>query len=191
MQNRTLIKRKAGKIRKIRKIHRFTGIYFLFFILLITITGLLLAWKKNADDVLSIPTHRGSTTDLSIWMPLDELKETGLNYYYDEFGRDKEVKIDRIDIRPGKGSLKILFEGSYYEIQIDGGTGEVLHSGYRVSDIIENIHDGSIIDRLLGSEKQIGKLLYSTILGLVALTYAITGFLLWYERRKIRKMNAR
>lgn len=191
MQNRALIRNKAGKIRKIRKIHRFAGLYFLFFILIVTITGLLLAWKKNADNILSIPTHKGITTDLSIWLPLHELKETGLNYYYEQFGTEKKVKIDRIDVRPDKGSLKIRFAESYYEIQLDGGTGEILHSGYRVSDIIENIHDGSIIDRLLKSEKQIGKLVYSTLLGVVALTYAISGFLLWYERRKIRKMSAR
>ncbi|MFW5644853.1 MAG: PepSY domain-containing protein [Bacteroidota bacterium] len=164
-----------------------TGLYFLFFVILITLTGLLLAWKKNTD-LLSIPTHQGSTENLSAWIPLHELKEIGLNYYYRQFGSKEDVKIERMDIRPEKGSLKIRYERSYYEVQLDGGTGEILHSGYRIADIIENIHDGSIIDRLLGSQMEVGKLLYSTFLGLATMIYALSGFLLWYERRKIRKM---
>ncbi|MFW5820136.1 MAG: PepSY domain-containing protein [Bacteroidota bacterium] len=189
MQNRALIRKKAGLIRKIRKVHKYTGIYFLVFILIITITGLLLAWKKNADHVLSIPTYEGVSTELASWLPLDELEAAGKEFFRKKFGDSKAAVVDRIDIRPGSGSLKILFKDSYYEIQLDGKTGEILHAGYRISDIIENIHDGSIIDRFFKNDVQLGKLLYSTLLGLVALTYAITGFLLWNERRKIRKMK--
>ena len=50
--------------------------------------------------------------------------------------------IDRIDLRPGKSVAKIRAK-SGWEIQIDTGTGDVLHVAYRRSDLIESIHDGS------------------------------------------------
>jgi uncharacterized iron-regulated membrane protein len=187
MQNRALIREKAKQIRKVRKLHRITGVYFLVFILIITITGLLLAWKKNADKVLYLPTQTGISTDLTEWLSLDDLLDIARNHYLEAFP-DDEAEISRIDARPGKGIVKILFEDSYYELQLDGKTGDILSSGYRVSDIIENIHDGSIIDYLLSSDKQLGKLIYSSILGLAALVYSISGFYLWYQRKKIRKL---
>ncbi len=189
MQNRVLIRKRAGRIRKIRKIHRATGIYFLVFILIITITGLLLAWKKNAGHILAIPTYQGSTTELSDWLPLDELKNAALDHYYIRFDNPKEAVIDRMDIRPSKGSLKVIFNRNYFEIQLDGANGEILHSGYRISDVIEDIHDGSIIDTFFDDGKQWGKLIYSTIIVVITLLYSSSGFLLWYERRRIRQMK--
>ena len=50
--------------------------------------------------------------------------------------------IDRIDLRPGKSVAKVRAK-SGWEIQIDTGTGDVLHVAYRRSDLIESIHDGS------------------------------------------------
>ena len=54
------------------------------------------------------------------------------------------------------GVAKFLFEESNWEIQIDGATGEVLSFGKRYSDLIEDIHDGTILDSYLNtSNKQI------------------------------------
>ena len=50
--------------------------------------------------------------------------------------------IDRIDVRPSKGVLKIKSKNNW-EIQIDSQTGELLSSNLRRSDLIESLHDGS------------------------------------------------
>ena len=50
--------------------------------------------------------------------------------------------IDRIDVRPGKGIMKVVASNDW-EAQIDAQTGDILHVAYRRSDIIEAIHDGS------------------------------------------------
>ena len=50
--------------------------------------------------------------------------------------------IDRLDVRPGKGIIKVRGKNNW-EVQVDHSTGEVLKSAYRRSDIIESIHDGS------------------------------------------------
>lgn len=50
--------------------------------------------------------------------------------------------IDRVDVRPGKGILKITTK-NHWEAQMALGTGEVLQVAYRRSDLIETLHDGS------------------------------------------------
>ena len=50
--------------------------------------------------------------------------------------------IERLDVRPSKGIVKVRAV-SNWEVQIDTATGEVLQVAYRRSDLIESIHDGS------------------------------------------------
>jgi uncharacterized iron-regulated membrane protein len=185
------IRKRAVKIRKIRRIHRIAGIYFFIFILIITLTGLLLAWKKNSAELISVSTKKGTATQLEEWMPLADLTKIAIDHYKAEFSAKDVHQPDRMDVRPSSGTIKFLFSNNYYEIQLDATTGDLLHSGYRVSDIIENIHDGSIIDKFLGTKHQIVKLIYSTLLGLATLTFAITGFWVWNERNKIRQAKTR
>lgn len=50
--------------------------------------------------------------------------------------------VDRIDVRPSRGMLKVTSR-TRWELQIDTATGALLQSAYRRSDLIESIHDGS------------------------------------------------
>ena len=50
--------------------------------------------------------------------------------------------VNRLDVRPGRGMAKVWLNNGY-EVQVDLGTGRVLQTGYRHSDLIESIHDGS------------------------------------------------
>ncbi len=52
------------------------------------------------------------------------------------------VDIDRLDVRPNKGMLKIRCQNRW-EVQLDTNSGDVLQVAYRRSDLIESIHDGS------------------------------------------------
>ena len=55
--------------------------------------------------------------------------------------------VDRIDVRPSRGLLKLTSK-SRWELQIDTGTGALLQSAYRRSDLVESIHDGSFFHPL-------------------------------------------
>jgi hypothetical protein len=90
------------------------------------------------------------------------------------------MEIDRMDVRPDKGMIKVLFKEGYWEVQIDGANGKVLSVAQRHADWIEHIHDGSIISEGF-------KLIYTNYIGLGLLLLSITGFWLWYGPRKIRK----
>ncbi|HEX8337897.1 MAG TPA: hypothetical protein VF621_14265, partial [Pyrinomonadaceae bacterium] len=71
-------------------------------------------------------------------------------------------------------------------VQLDGATGEVLHVERRRADFIENLHDGSILDYLAGTEGGQIKLAYTSIMGLALLTFTVTGFWLWYGPKRFR-----
>jgi hypothetical protein len=74
----------------------------------------------------------------------------------------------------------------YWALQLDGATGALLHIERRRSDFIENLHDGSLVDKLLGISGGWFKVFYSTTLGLALMLFTITGFWLWYGPKRMR-----
>jgi hypothetical protein len=177
----------AKNTRWYRKLHRLIGSALFIFFFVIATTGLLLGWKKHSGGLILPNTEKGVSTDLVNWLPLDSL-QTIAQKTVREKSSDYSVIIDRMDVRPDKGTVKISFKGHYTEVQIDGATGKVLAVNIRKSDIIEQIHDGSILDFAFNSNGTI-KVFYTTALGLGLLTLTISGFWLWYNPKRIRKMK--
>lgn len=177
-------KKQAQVIRTVRKLHRTTGasLFVLFFV--VSITGLLLGWKKNSNGLLLAKTKQGTSKELKDWLPLDSLHQIALSAAAAHYPTTKH-ELKRIDVRHKKGVVKFVFD-DYYGIQIDGATGNVLLHERRNSDLVENIHDGSIVDYLLGTNGWF-KLLYTTVMGLALLLFTVTGFWLWYGPKRMRK----
>src|SRR5262249_9017503 len=98
-------------------------------------------------------------------------------------------ELERIDARPQKGSVKFVFIEDYWEIQLDGTNGDVLQITRRTSDIVENIHDGSIFDYFLKTDDEQVKLLYNTITGGSLRFLAISGAWVWYGPKKLRRQR--
>jgi hypothetical protein len=91
--------------------------------------------------------------------------------------------VDRLDVRPGKGMLKLRAENSW-EIQIDANSGAILQVAYRRSDLIESIHDGSFF----GDHVKLWVFLPSA---LVLIGLWITGLVLFLHPRLVRKRKRR
>jgi len=184
----TVARRTASRrLRFYRKIHRKVGaaLFALFFI--VSITGLLLGWKKHTGGIILPNTERGVSADLSTWLPFDTLHHIALATFRDSAGAHLSTELERIDARPQKGSVKFVFIADYWEVQLDCTTGEVLAVNRRTSDFIENLHDGSIMDYLFETDGEQIKLIYTTILGGSLLGLSLTGFWLWYGPRKLRR----
>lgn len=169
-----------------RKIHRWIASLLFIFFIIISITGLLLGWKKNSNGYLLADSHIGTTTEISQWLSFDSLHTIAVQTLNDSISRDISEIVDRIDARPEKGMVKFVFKADYWAIQLDAATGKVLHIERRRSDLIENIHDGSFIDKLLNING-LFKLSYTTIIGGALIMLTITGFWLWYNPKRIRK----
>lgn len=156
----------ARILRTFRKVHRLCGIFLFIFFFFISITGLLLGWKKHSGDLLLAKTRTGTSANPTEWLPIATLQEKAAKYFEDSVSSTLSSEIDRIDFRPEKGIAKIIFKDHYSSLQVDVSTGEILNSEKRWSDLIEHVHDGSVVDITLGWSSGTFKLIYTTIMGL-------------------------
>ncbi len=187
MSKDTKRKRQAKLLRIFRKVHRTTGAALFIFFFFISITGLLLGWKKHSSGIIMSNSYKGSSTDLKDWLPIDSLSTMANTYLLDSVSPQLSTEIDRIDIRKDKGMVKFIYADHFWGLQLDGATGKLLHVERRYSDLIENIHDGSILDNYIGtSDKQI-KVFYTSVMGIALLVFTITGFWLWYGPKRMRR----
>ncbi len=120
-----------------RKLHRWGSIAVALPFVIVLCTGLLLQLKKQFTWVqpaeqktaVRVPT----VTMEQILATAQSVPEAKVSSWTD---------IDRLDVRPGKGIVKVATVG-HWELQLDLATGAVLQSAYRRSDVIESLHDGS------------------------------------------------
>ena len=172
----------AAGTRLYRKLHKWVAIPLLLFFLLMGITGLLLGWKKQTG--LLPPTKKGELAPSAQWISLDSIQNIAQRY---AISKEELPEIDRIDVRPQKGVAKIVFVTHFTELQIDCTNGKIVSESRRNSDIIEKIHDGSILDFLVKTENDPIKLVYTSLLGIGLILLTISGFFLWYNPIRMRK----
>ena len=161
----------------IRKLHYWSSVAVALPILLVIATGLLLQVKKHLPWVQ--PAEQlGSVTAPAV--DLDDVLAAAISA---GLGVRDWNDIQRIDIRPGKGLAKVSLRDGW-ELQIDLGTGRVLQSAYRRSDVIESIHDGSFF---AGNWSKLGVFLPS---GLVLLFLWASGLWLFVVPIAARRRKA-
>lgn len=120
-----------------RQTHYWGAIICALPMLIVIVTGLLLLLKKDIDWVQP-PSARGQghIPEISFEQVLSAASSV------DQAQIKSWDDIDRLDVRPSKGIIKIR-ANNRWEIQIDHQTMEVLQVAYRRSDLIDSIHDGS------------------------------------------------
>ncbi|HYW52034.1 MAG TPA: PepSY domain-containing protein, partial [Gemmatimonadaceae bacterium] len=120
-----------------RRIHYWASLGIALPFALILVTGVLLQLKKQWSWVQPSEIRGTGTTPViglegvvAAVRTVPSLAVTG----WDE--------VTRMDIRADRGLAKVSVRGGW-EVQVDLGTGKVLKSAYRRSDLIESLHDGS------------------------------------------------
>lgn len=189
MPGSTPRQQQAKLLRLFRKVHRTTGACLFVFFFFVSVTGLLLGWKKHSNGYLLPKSYEGTSTELKEWLPIDSLHKNACAIVRDSIGKDISLEVERIDIRKEKGMVKFVFAEDFIGVQLDGATGKLLHIETRRSDFIEKFHDGSILDQYFETSNGQIKLVYTTIMGLALLVFTITGFWLWYGPIRMRKLR--
>jgi uncharacterized iron-regulated membrane protein len=120
-----------------RKVHYWASFIVAVPVLVIIASGLLLQLKKHWSWVQPAEL-RGTGSTPAIDLPgilasVMQVRELNVRGWDD---------VNRLDVRPGRGVVKVWLN-SGWEVQVDLGTGRVLQTAYRRSDLIESIHDGS------------------------------------------------
>lgn len=179
----------AGWVRIARTIHSWLAIVLVIFFLILAGTGLLLGWKKHSNNTILPKTEQGVSDNPAQWLPMDTLYHIAYQTMRTKISATMESSLQRIDIRPHKGIAKFIYNEGFWGVQLDMTTDEVLAINKRYSDIIENIHDGSVMDYWLGTDAEQIKLGYTTIMGFSLLTLSLSGLILWLGPRYIRFMR--
>lgn len=180
------IKKQAKWIRYFRWLHKKIALALFIFFFIISLTGLLLGIKKETG--LLAPTQQGQSPELSLWLPADSLNKLANAYLLDSVSADLSTELDRIDIRPGKGIAKFIYKDHYWGLQLDCSTGALLSIEKRSSDFIEALHDGSIVDDLVGTGEKF-KVGYMVVTGLSLILLILSGIWIWYGPRRIRQLK--
>lgn len=164
--------------RKInRSTHKWVSVVVAIPLLIILVTGILLLVKKEFS-YLQPPSAKGiqqvpSISFDQILRQTKTIKEAQVTSWED---------IDRLDVRPAKGIVKIRTI-SQWEVQLDSSTAEILHVAYRRSDVIEQIHDGTYWQKN-------ANLWFTLPVAIALLLISITGLILFfypYFKRSGRK----
>ena len=157
------------------------AIIAVFFLLVVGITGLLITWK---DELRFQPPSAKVESKNGPLLPIQTLHDNAVAYIE---SMELSTEINRIDYRPSKGMAKVRFEEHFTELQIDCYTGAIISEKTRTADIIEGIHDGSIIDFYFSDSYKPSKLIYSTFTSLTLIFLSISGFWLWMNPKRIKK----
>lgn len=177
-----------GRINKYRRLHHRLGKVFVYFFGLIGLTGILLGWEIRLGGGSGGPPPHGSTTDIAQWKPLAALVEAARQTVRDSSHGQLPGAVRRLEARPDQGLVLVQFEDSPWAAQVDAGTGRVLGMEKRRFNLVKAIHEGSIVDELIGTHDVFMKL-YTTLMGGVLLTLAFTGFWLWYGPKRMRQQR--
>lgn len=120
-----------------RRLHRWGAVLVGLPFLLVVLTGLLLQVKKQFAWVQPAEQRAAATPPAVSWdvvlAAAKAMPQAGVRSWDD---------IERVDVRPSKGMLKIVTR-SRWEAQLAVADGRVLQVAYRRSDLIEQLHDGS------------------------------------------------
>jgi len=150
-----------------RTVHKWASIVISLPLLMVFITGILLLTKKEFA-FLQPPTTKGEAAIPSI--SFDQVLSAASKVEQAQIGSWDDI--DRLDVRPGKGIIKIRSNNSI-EIQIDGATGAVLQVAKRRSDFIESIHDGTFFQKN-------ANLWLMLPVAVTAIVIAITGIIMFF-----------
>ena len=161
-----------------RKLHRWGAALVALPFLVVIATGLLLQVKKQVTWVQP-KEHKGSGVEPRIGFDVllaaaRAVPQANVRGWED---------IDRIDVRPGKGLVKVVTL-SRWEVQLDIQTGAVLQTAYRRSDLIESLHDGSWFHAGV-------KLWIFLPTAVIVLGLWVTGIYLWLLPYRARRAQRR
>ena len=151
-----------------RKVHYWASFTIAVPLLVMICSGLLLQAKKQWNWVQPAE-QRGTGTAPAIdfdgiLTSLRTVPDMGVTSWDD---------VNRLDVRPGRGMVKVWLNNGY-EVQVDLGTGRVLQTAYRRSDLIESIHDGSFF---AGDWTKLGLFLPT---GMTVLLLWLGGMWMWW-----------
>jgi uncharacterized iron-regulated membrane protein len=115
------------------------GVVLSVFLLLISVTGFLLANKSRVAWLRPPEVDAAKVSSPEQIRPISEVVAAAFAVGLPEL--KKMGDIDRVDYRPKSNVFKVVSKAGYHEVQVDGATGKVLSVAKRNDQWIEDLHD--------------------------------------------------
>ena len=157
---------------------------FVFFFL-IGLTGSLLSFKSAFTKIIFENKQVNAESKIGSILPLDSLEKIATSIL-NEKANTKFKKSEKVEIKITKGTVLFYYKDAY-SIQLNGASGEPILIEKKFGGIIQDVHDGAILDNLFTNKLSLSKKVYSIIMGLSLLLLTITGTYLWYKPKMIKK----
>ncbi len=172
-------------LQRFRQLHRKAASLLFVFFFFIGLTGTLLAFKSAFTK--TIFENKAANTELHYaqMLPLDSLENLATNLL-NQLAKTKFKKSEKAEVKISKGSV-IFYYKEAYSIQINAANGAPILVEKKFGGIIQDIHDGAILDSWIVNKSSAFKKGYSIIMGLSLLLLTITGTYLWYKPNLIKK----
>lgn len=122
------------------------------------------------------------------WLPLDSLRHLAMAALRQKAPAVADGKPERMDARMDKGTIRFLFSNQY-NVQLNAQTGELQSVDKRAPDWIIKLHDGEMIDDLIGSKNGSAERIYVSVMGAALFFLTLSGFWMWFKPRQLK--NAR
>lgn len=88
MKENNIRQNQAKVLRIFRKIHRLTGAFLFAFFFIVSITALLLGWKKHSRGLILSKSYAGTSNNLTSWLPLDSLHSIATKILHDSISKE-------------------------------------------------------------------------------------------------------
>jgi len=124
---------------KLRSIHKYVGLFACLFLLVLSVTGFLLAVKGRMDWVRPETKQGAEVTSLAEIVGMQEVADAAFSAGFKEL--QKMEDIDRLEFHAEDRIFKVISKKGYREVQVDGATGKVLSTGQRNDQLLEDLHD--------------------------------------------------
>ncbi len=153
--------------------HLWLGVMTTALVVVIGVTGLLLNHKRALG--LMPDAEHGSGGQLEEALPLAEIVDAAR----DGVPSLAEPGVDRMDVRPDDGLVKVRFEDRHAtEVTVDFYSGEILTVGPRNDVFLERLHSGEVFGD--------GWVLLSDIAAVALVVLLVSGYWLWlYPRSRL------
>ncbi len=163
--------------------HLWLGVVSTIALLVIAITGILLNHKRLLGLMPDVPNAPSAPFVSSL--PMAQLADIALAEVAGAGNspRDPVTAIDRMDVRPRDGLVKIrMRDATSTEVTVDIGTGKVLHVGPRGDAFLEKLHSGEVFGGPY--------ILLSDFAAVALVVTLISGYWLWLAP-KLRRAGSR
>lgn len=170
-------------LKNFRKWHRNIAAALFLFFFIISLTGFLLGWKNIFNkEVYRVDKKVTDENDQRKWLSIDSLQKLAISALKAYEVNEKELTVDRIDIKPGKSYFSLQFSNNYL-VSLDPTSGTIKQIDIKRSSWILKLHEGSLLDDWFGTSFM--KKTYVSIMGLALFFMTASGtYLYFFSKRK-------